>query len=58
MTGSGVVRSLCAGIGGRPLEKANFPLRDPQGRVWFSVTMREEPWTRQLNSRADDGTSP
>lgn len=55
MTRSGEVRTLCTEIDGQPLGKANFPLRDSKGRIWFSVTTREQPWTNQLNSRADDG---
>ncbi len=52
---SGTVRTLVSEIDGQPLGKANFPLRDARGRIWFSVTTREDPWTRQLNTRANDG---
>ncbi|GBF07988.1 gluconolactonase [Deinococcus aerius] len=55
MSRSGEVRTICSEIDGQPLGKANFPLRDSKGRVWFSVTTREQPWTKQLNSRANDG---
>lgn len=55
MSRSGEVRTICSEIDGQPLGKANFPLRDSKGRIWFSVTTREQPWTKQLNSRADDG---
>jgi sugar lactone lactonase YvrE len=55
MSREGRVTSLCTAIDGRPLGKANFVLRDSQDRVWFTVTTREEPWTRQLQSKASDG---
>ena len=55
MTRDGAVRTLCSEIGGQPLGKVNFPLRDSKGRIWFSITTREVPWTRQLNTRAEDG---
>lgn len=55
MSRSGEVRTICTEIGGQPLGKANFPLRDSRGRIWFSVTTREQPWTDQLNSRLTDG---
>jgi sugar lactone lactonase YvrE len=40
---------------GVPLGKANFPLRDSKGRIWFTVTTRTEPWSDQINTRANDG---
>ncbi|HEX8507244.1 MAG TPA: SMP-30/gluconolactonase/LRE family protein [Hymenobacter sp.] len=55
MTRAGHLRLLCAAIDGQPLGKANFPLRDSKGRVYFSVTTREQPWTGQLNTRTSDG---
>lgn len=55
LTRTGELRTLVREIGGQPLGKANFPLRDSAGRLWFSVTTREVPWTRQLNTRTPDG---
>ena len=55
MTRDGRLYTLCTEIDGQPLGKANFPLRDSKGRTWFSVTTREEPWTRQVNTRTPDG---
>jgi len=55
MTRDGRLRTLHTEVDGQPLGKANFPLRDSQGRIWFTVTTRENPWNNQLNSRATDG---
>lgn len=55
MTRQGALRTLYTAIDGVPLGKANFPLRDSQGRVWVSVTTRQEPWSDQINSRQTDG---
>lgn len=55
MTRKGRMTTLLAEIGGRPLGKTNFPLRDSKGRTWFSVTTRTEPWSDQINTRETDG---
>lgn len=55
MTTEGKLTTLVTEIEGKPLGKANFPLRDSKGRIWFTVTTRTNPWTEQLNSRATDG---
>jgi gluconolactonase len=55
MTRDGKVRRLFDSIDGRPLGKANFVLRDRQGRVWLTVTTRMQPWTESINARARDG---
>ena len=55
MTRDGGLTTLCTQIDGRPLGKANFPLRDSKNRIWFTVTTREAPWTRQLQTKAADG---
>lgn len=55
MTRSGKMSILLSEIDGLPLGKANFPLRDSRGRIWFSVTTRTEPWSDQINTRAHDG---
>lgn len=55
MDRDGVLRTLHDRIDGRPLGKANHVLRDRRGRVWLTVTTREQPWTRQLQTRSADG---
>lgn len=55
MTAEGKLTTLVTEIEGKALGKANFPLRDSKGRIWFTVTTRTNPWTEQLNSRATDG---
>lgn len=55
MTRDGKLTTLCTEIDGQPLGKANFPLRDSKGRIWFTVTTRTQPWTAQLNTKANDG---
>ena len=51
----GEIQTICTSIDGVPLGKANFPLRDSKGRIYFTVTTKEQPWTNQLNSKASDG---
>ncbi len=55
MTRAGHLTKLYSEIDGVPLGKANFPLRDAKGRIWFTVTTRTEPWSDQINTRATDG---
>ncbi|HEX8330509.1 MAG TPA: SMP-30/gluconolactonase/LRE family protein [Hymenobacter sp.] len=55
MTRDGHLRTICKDIDGQPLGKANFPLRDSKGRIYFTVTTREQPWTGQLNTKTADG---
>lgn len=55
MTRGGQLRTLYTAIDGQPLGKANFPLRDSKGRIYFSVTTREQPWTQQLTTKTADG---
>lgn len=55
MTRSGESRTLYTEIDGRPLGKMNFVLSDSRGRIWFSVTTREVPWTRSINAKTADG---
>ena len=55
MTRDGCLSTLYDEIDGQPLGKANFPLRDSKNRIWFTVTTREQPWTRQLNTKTPDG---
>jgi gluconolactonase len=55
MTKEGQITTLITEIDGKSLGKANFPLRDSKGRIWFTVTTRSNPWTDQLNTKACDG---
>jgi len=55
MTRQGESRTLHTHIDGRPLGKMNFVLTDSRGRIWFSVTTREVPWTKSINARTADG---
>lgn len=55
MTREGQLKTLYTEIDGQPLGKTNFVLRDRQGRIWFTVTTREQPWTKQVNSKVSDG---
>lgn len=55
MTRDGHMHTLYTEIDGQPLGKANFVLRDSQNRIWLTITTRETPWTKQLNTRTADG---
>lgn len=55
MSRQGRVQRILDRIDGRPLGKANFPLRDSRGRLYFTVTTRMQPWTESINARAADG---
>jgi len=55
MSRDGKLRTLYTSIDGVPLSKTNFPLRDAQNRLWFTVTTRQQPWTAQVNNKAHDG---
>ena len=55
MTRNGLSETLCSIIDGQPLGKTNFVLCDRRGRIWFTVTTREVPWTRSINAKTADG---
>ncbi|MFC3531227.1 SMP-30/gluconolactonase/LRE family protein [Vogesella facilis] len=55
MSRDGQSRLLYDQIDGQPLGKANFVLCDSRGRIWFSVTTRQVPWTRSINEKTADG---
>ncbi|WP_298378900.1 SMP-30/gluconolactonase/LRE family protein [Azospirillum sp.] len=55
MTRDGALSTLCDRIDGQPLGKTNFVLTDRRGRIWFTVTTRQIPWTRSINERTADG---
>jgi len=55
MTRAGDSRTLYDALDGQPLGKMNFVLTDRRGRIWFTVTTRQEPWTRCINEKTADG---
>lgn len=55
MTRDGASRTLYDRIDGAPLGKTNFVLTDSKGRIWFTVTTRQMPWTRSINEKTADG---
>ncbi|MFT4190629.1 MAG: SMP-30/gluconolactonase/LRE family protein [Comamonas sp.] len=55
MTREGESRTLYDRIDGQPLGKMNFVLTDSRGRIWFTVTTRQQPWTRSINEKTPDG---
>ena len=55
MTRDGQSRTLYDRIDGQPLGKTNFVLCDRRGRIWFTVTTREVPWTQSINAKTADG---
>jgi sugar lactone lactonase YvrE len=55
MSRDGRSQTLYSEIGGRPLGKTNFVLRDSQDRIWITVTTLLEPWTRAVAERSADG---
>lgn len=55
MTRDGASRTLHDSIDGQPLGKTNFVVTDSRGRIWFTVTTRQVPWTRSINEKSEDG---
>jgi sugar lactone lactonase YvrE len=55
MTRGGESRTLYREVDGQPLGKTNFVLTDSRGRIWFTVTTRQVPWTRSINEKTADG---
>lgn len=55
MSRDGQSRTLFDSLDGQPLGKTNFVLCDRRGRIWFTVTTREVPWTRSINAKTADG---
>ena len=54
-TRDGKSHTLHDRIDGAPLGKTNFVLTDSRGRIWFTVTTRQVPWTRSINEKTADG---
>lgn len=55
MTREGKSRTLFDNLDGQPFGKVNFVLTDRLGRIWFTVTTRQVPWTRSINEKTADG---
>jgi gluconolactonase len=55
MTRDGKSETLFDSMDGQPLGKMNFCLLDRKGRIWFTVTTRQVPWTRSINEKTADG---
>lgn len=55
MSRDGASRLLYDQIEGQPLGKTNFVLCDSRGRIWFTVTTRQVPWTKSINEKTADG---
>ncbi|WP_221800926.1 SMP-30/gluconolactonase/LRE family protein [Oceanobacter mangrovi] len=55
MSRDGKSELLFDSMDGKPLGKMNFCLLDRQGRIWFTVTTRQEPWTISINEKTADG---
>ncbi|WP_028293968.1 SMP-30/gluconolactonase/LRE family protein [Oceanobacter kriegii] len=55
MTRDGESELLFDSMDGKPLGKMNFCLLDSKGRIWFTVTTRQEPWTISINEKTADG---
>lgn len=55
MTRDGSVRTLHDHIGGKPIGKVNFVLRDSKNRLWITVSTMLNPWTEATVSRVRDG---
>lgn len=55
MRRDGVTTVICAEIGGRPLGKVNFVLRDRRGRLWVTISTRINPWSDAISRSVRDG---
>lgn len=55
MTRDGESELLFDSMDGQPLGKMNFCLLDSKGRIWFTVTTRQDPWTKCINEKTPDG---
>jgi sugar lactone lactonase YvrE len=55
MTREGDSRVLADSIGGRPIGKVNFVLRDSKGRIWITVSTKIANWMHALRTDLADG---
>jgi gluconolactonase len=55
MTREGQSVVMLDSIGGRPLGKVNFVLRDTKDRIWITVSTMVNPWSEAINATLADG---
>jgi sugar lactone lactonase YvrE len=55
LTRDGEYRVLLDSLDGQSLGQTNFVLRDRRGRLWFTVTTRQDPWTKMGREQIADG---
>jgi sugar lactone lactonase YvrE len=55
MTRKGETSVLLDSIGGRPLGKVNFVLRDSKDRLWVTVSTMINPWSEAIRTGLADG---
>ncbi|MFT3863206.1 MAG: SMP-30/gluconolactonase/LRE family protein [Solirubrobacterales bacterium] len=55
MRRDGETVTLFDSLDGEPLGKTNFVLADSRGRIWLTVSTRQQPWTLNINDKLDDG---
>ena len=55
MTRDGKSHVLLDSIGGVPLGKVNFVLRDSRGRLWITVSTMINPWSDAIRANLSDG---
>ncbi|MBV9581762.1 MAG: SMP-30/gluconolactonase/LRE family protein [Chloroflexi bacterium] len=55
LTRDGTHRVVLDQLDGQSLGQTNFVLRDRSGRLWFTVTTRQDPWTQVGRARIADG---
>ena len=56
MTRAGRTTVLLDSLGGLPLGKVNFVLRDRMDRIWVTVSTKINPWSDAIRSDLADGT--
>jgi sugar lactone lactonase YvrE len=55
MSRDGETRTLADSIGGQPVGKVNFVLRDSKDRIWITVSTRIRNWMQALRTDLADG---
>jgi sugar lactone lactonase YvrE len=55
MSRDGATRVLADSIGGQPIGKVNFVLRDSQDRIWITVSTKIKNWMHALRTDLADG---
>jgi sugar lactone lactonase YvrE len=55
MTRAGDSRVLADSVGGQPVGKVNFVLRDAKGRIWVTVSTKIKNWMHALRTDLPDG---